>query len=119
VSADSPTQIATDNGTGSRLRSVVRGPFARLTRWYGRRSYGGELAPVDAFLHHRRLLLGYGAFEAALERSSKLDDRYKALGEVKAAAVVGCEWCMDFGSRIVDAPGRRGAPVTRAAHLPR
>ena len=86
--------------TGSRLRSTVTGPFARLVRWYGRRAYGGELAPVDAYLHRRGLLMGYGAFETATERSAKVDDRLKALAETKAAAVVGCEWCMDFGSRF-------------------
>ena len=86
--------------TGSRLRSTVTGPFARLVRWYGRRAYGGELAPVDAYLHRRGLLLGYGAFETATERSGRVDDRLKALAETKAAAVVGCEWCMDFGSRF-------------------
>ena len=85
--------------TASRLRSRVDGPFARFARWYGRRKYGSELAPVDAYLHSRGLLLGYGAFETATERASRVDPRLAALAETRAAQVVGCEWCMDFGSR--------------------
>jgi len=87
-----------------------------MTRWYTRRSYGGELAPVDAYLHHRKLLLGYGAFETAVERSSKVDARLKALAETKTAAIVGCEWCMDFGSRYaLD----HGVPEAQLRELPR
>lgn len=101
--------------TGSRLRSRVGGPFARVVRWYGRRSYGGELAPVDAYLHNRKLLLGYGAFETATERASKVEDRLKALAEMKTASVVGCEWCMDFGSRVATV---HGVPERQLCELP-
>jgi alkylhydroperoxidase family enzyme len=96
--AGSPSRPAgtTTNGDGaSRLRSRVDGPFARLVRWYGRRTYGDHLAPVDAYLHTRGLLLGYGAFETAVERASRLE----ALAATRAAQVVECEWCMDFASR--------------------
>ena len=101
--------------SGSLLRSRVGGPFARLVRWYGRRTYGGELAPVDAYLHNRKLLLGYGAFETATERASQVDDRLKALAEMKTASVVGCEWCMDFGSRLATA---HGVPERQLRELP-
>jgi alkylhydroperoxidase family enzyme len=94
-----PAAPPAGNGvTGSRLRSRVEGPFARFVRWYGRRTYGGELAPVDAYLHARGLLLGYGAFETAVERASRVDPRLESLAATRAASVVGCEWCMDFGS---------------------
>lgn len=101
--------------TGSRLRSRVGGPFARVVRWYGRRSYGGELAPMDAYLHHRKLLAGFSAFETAVLRSSKVDEHLKLLGELKAAAVVGCEWCMDFGSGLA---GDHGVPERQLQELP-
>lgn len=84
-------------GTG-RLGSPPRGPLARAARWYGRRRFGRPLSTVDAYLHHPRLLMGYGTFETAVERSHRVDERLKALAELKAAAAVGCEWCMDFGS---------------------
>jgi len=112
-----PAPDASRNGdTASRLRSRVDGPFARLVRWYGRRTYGGELAPVDAYLHTRGLLIGYGAFETAVERASRVDPRLEALAATRAASVVGCEWCMDFGSRVsVDA----GVPEQQLRELPR
>jgi AhpD family alkylhydroperoxidase len=111
----SPRAAESNGETQSRLRSTVGGPFARMLRAYSRRQYGGELAPVDAYLHTRGLLLGYGAFETATERASRVDDRYKALGELKAAAVVGCEWCMDFGSRVAR---EHGVPEEQLRELP-
>jgi alkylhydroperoxidase family enzyme len=101
--------------TASRLRTRVDGPFARLVRWYGRRTYGSHLAPVDAYLHTRGLLLGYGAFETAVERASRVDPRLEALAVTRAAQVVGCEWCMDFASRdSLD----RGVPEEQLRELP-
>jgi alkylhydroperoxidase family enzyme len=90
-------------GPGSRLGAPPGGPLRWLGRAYARRHYGGDVRPLDAFAHHRRVALGYGAMELALERSHRVPARLKALGELKAAAVVGCEWCMDFGSHLVRA----------------
>jgi AhpD family alkylhydroperoxidase len=87
------------NGVG-RLGSPPGGLVARITRAYARSRFGSELAPVDAYLHHRRLLVGYSVFETATERSHRVDERLKMLAELKAAAIVGCEWCMDFGSKL-------------------
>ncbi len=109
-----PTNVNGD--TASRLRSRIDGPFARLVRWYGRRTYGSELAPVEAYLHTRGLLLGYGAFETAVERASRIDPRLEAVAVTRAATVVGCEWCMDFGSRdSLD----HGVPEEQLRELPR
>jgi AhpD family alkylhydroperoxidase len=110
-----PRSAESNGETGNRLGSTVDGPFARVLRAYSRRQYGGELAPLEAYLHTRGLLLGYGAFETATERASRVDDRYKALGELKAAAVVGCEWCMDFGSRLAR---QHGVPEEQLRELP-
>ena len=70
---------------------------------------------MDAYLHHRRLLLGYSAFETATERSHRVDERLKLLAELKAAAVVGCEWCMDFGSKLARV---QGVPDRQLHELP-
>lgn len=91
------------------------GLVARGVRWYSRRQYGGEMAPVDAYLHHKRLLYGYSAFETAVERSHKVDERLKLLAEMKAAAIVGCEWCMDFGSKLCH---DHGIPERQIRELP-
>jgi AhpD family alkylhydroperoxidase len=95
------------SGTGriGRLGPPPGGLVARLTRSYARRRFGRELAPADAYLHNKRLLVGYSVFETATERSHRVDERLKSLAELKAAAVVGCEWCMDFGSKLATTQG--------------
>ena len=90
----------TEGSDPRRLGPPPGGLLARFARAYGRREYGEELAPTDAYLHTKGLLLGYGAFEMATLRASRVDERLKLLGEMKAASVVGCEWCMDFGSKL-------------------
>jgi alkylhydroperoxidase family enzyme len=99
-----------------RLTAPRRSLLARVANWYSRKRYGRVLSPVTAYLHHPKLLFGYGAFETAVERSHRVDERLKALGELKAATVVGCEWCMDFGSRLsLD----HGVPEQQLRELPR
>jgi alkylhydroperoxidase family enzyme len=93
-----------------------RGLLAGAARWYGRRRFGRPLSTVDAYLHHPRLLMGYGSFETAVERSHRVDERLKLLAELKAAAVVGCEWCMDFGSWLSHG---QGVPERQLRELPR
>jgi hypothetical protein len=102
---DSRTPRGSDSSGIGRLAPPPGGIVARISRSYARRRFGRELSPVDAYLHHRRLLVGYSAFETATERSHRVDERLKLLAELKAAAVVGCEWCMDFGSHLARVGG--------------
>jgi AhpD family alkylhydroperoxidase len=55
---------------------------------------------VRATAHHRRVLLGVGAMELALDRSDLVDARLKKLAEMKVALLVGCEFCVDIGSML-------------------
>ena len=77
-----------------------RGPLARLSQWYSRRGYGKDIETIDVLGHRPGLLAGYGAFEFALERSHAVDARLKDLAAVRAAMLVGCEFCMDIGSHL-------------------
>jgi 4-carboxymuconolactone decarboxylase len=79
--------------------------LARFSRWYSRRRFGRELATTEAYLHTPGLLAGYGGFELAVERAGRVEERLKLLAELRAAQVVGCEWCMDFGSMLARAEG--------------
>jgi alkylhydroperoxidase family enzyme len=106
---------AVGGASGSRVGSPS-GPLARFAGWYTRRRYGSNLTPVSVYGHHPRLLVGYAGFETAVERSHLVDDRVKALGELKAAAMVGCEWCMDFGSGLGI---RHGVSERQLRELPR
>lgn len=94
----------------ARVRSPEKpGLFTRLLWRIARRQTGGKLsAPFAIQGHHPLLLSGHGAFELAYMRSGRAPENLKALAELKAAALCGCEWCMDFGSWIT----RQEAGVT-------
>jgi AhpD family alkylhydroperoxidase len=94
------------------------GPLLRLVYRLSRRRFGGEKLPepVTVYAHHPALMGGYGAFEFAFERSRKAPATLKALAEMKAAAVAGCQWCLDFGSWLSRESGVTGKQL---AELPR
>ena len=91
-----------------RIRSAVpgsRNPVVRFTAWYSRRMLGRVPDPVAVMGHHPPLLGGYGTLELALEHSHAIDRRVRGLAELKTAAVVGCEFCLDIGSMVVRRSG--------------
>jgi AhpD family alkylhydroperoxidase len=68
--------------------------------------YGRELEPTTIIAHHRPLLAGLGALSLADERfSHAVDDHLKHLARLRAAQVIGCEWCLDFGSYLAQKAG--------------
>jgi AhpD family alkylhydroperoxidase len=93
-----------------------RGLIARIAGWYAGRRYGQDLSPVDALAPNTKVLMGYGSFEALLERSRRVDERLKHLAVLKAAAMAGCEWCIDFGSMLHQ---KSGLPQQQLVDLPR
>ena len=105
------------SGSGSRVSPPPGGLLTKIVRAYSRRQYGGEATPGDVFRHHVPLLLGYGTFETAMERSKSVPERLKILAETRAATVVGCEWCMDFASFL--ARHRTGLTDAELMDLPR
>ena len=76
----------------------------RFARVSSRRQFGKVPAPVEYVGHAVPALLGMGAMEKALERS-RVPERLRALGELRAATVVGCEYCMDIGSAVARKAG--------------
>jgi AhpD family alkylhydroperoxidase len=75
------------------------GLLARLVLRIAKRESGGTLPEPFAVQAHSPLLMnGYGAFEWTFMHSKRAPARLKSLAELKAAALSGCEWCMDFGS---------------------
>src|SRR5215218_6560514 len=91
----------------SRIQPPKRpGPITRLLLRVARRQSGGKLPePFAVQAHHPRLLKGYGGFELAFMHSRRAPRRLKELAELKAAALCGCEWCMDYGSWLSSHPG--------------
>ncbi len=78
----------------------------RLTYASARRMYGRALQPTEIVAHHRPLLLGYGALSLAAQRySHAVDVRLKELAMLRTAQLIGCEWCLDFGSKLARESG--------------
>jgi alkylhydroperoxidase family enzyme len=77
------------------------GPLTRLVWRIAGRQVGGKVPePVTLMAHSPLIMHGYGGLELAFERTKRAPERLKALAELKAAALAGCEWCMDIGSWI-------------------
>ena len=75
------------------------GLLTRLNWRIAKRKSGGKLPEPFALMgHHPRMLNAYGGFELAFLGAKRAPEKLKALMELKAAAICGCEWCMDFGS---------------------
>ena len=60
----------------------------------------GMLEPLRMYAHIPRLLNAYGRLEQAESRLDILSPRHRALAELKAAATVRCEYCIDLGSQV-------------------
>jgi alkylhydroperoxidase family enzyme len=90
-------------GEGGRISPVANrdaGLLARATYAYAKREFGVVPEPTRVFAHHPGILAGYGALEYATEKADRVPEKLKALAATKAAALAGCEFCMDIGSMI-------------------
>jgi AhpD family alkylhydroperoxidase len=64
------------------------------------------MEPAGVIAHHRPLLLGYGAMGMAFEKfAHTVDKRLKHLAMLRTAQLTGCEWCLDFGSKLAQDSG--------------
>jgi len=96
-------QPAPAPGNGARMAGVPDGRgglVARMGFRASRQQTGAVVDPVRIFAHHPLLMTGYGALEEATKRSHRVPERLKALAEMRAAMLAGCEWCLDFGSSV-------------------
>lgn len=76
------------------------GLFGRFVYWFSRRRFGKVMEPLTVMAHHPGLLKGYTVSEMMLDRLDRVDERLKALAQIKVAAIVGCEFCIDIGSGL-------------------
>jgi AhpD family alkylhydroperoxidase len=90
-------------------------PFVKLLYGLSRRQIGRMVDPVGVYAHAPAVLVGYGMFERATGKQHQVEERRKALAELKAAALVNCEFCVDIGSSL----GREaGITETQMLDLP-
>jgi len=90
-------------------------PVTRAMLVAARRRLGVVPDSWAAAAHHRQLLMGQAAFELALERSHAVEQRLTDLISLRAAAVVGCEFCIDIGTHLAR---EQGVPDEQLAALP-
>ena len=66
------------------------GLLARLVYFVARRKLGRVPQPLKVLVGNGALMMGVGAFETALEKSSHVPERTKALAQIHVAMRVGC-----------------------------
>ena len=98
------------------VSSKQASPLVRLLYRLSRRELGRDVDPIGVYARAPRLLIGYGLFEKATAKESRVDERLKVLAETKAAAVVNCEFCCDIASSIAR---EAGITETQLRALPR
>jgi AhpD family alkylhydroperoxidase len=75
---------------------LVRGLYR-----FAERRYGAVPEPYAVFAQHRGLLKAAGMHELVVERvATKLPVSLRQLVQYRVAVVLGCSWCVDFGTML-------------------
>ena len=97
----------------ARIQGVQRsqaGPMVKLVYRLGPRmmrkltgreaSIGSGLEPMEIWACKPKLMMAMGKFNGAIRKPGALEERIRNLCELKGAAMIGCEYCVDLGSQI-------------------
>jgi AhpD family alkylhydroperoxidase len=86
------------------------GPLLRIMFFFMRRSMkkltgreparGTGIEPVEVWAVRPKMMMGMGYFQGAVRAGHAVEHRLQNLVELKAAAMIGCEYCVDLGSQI-------------------
>lgn len=78
----------------------------RMTSVWARRTYGRPMEPIGVLAHSRPLLIGITAASTAADRYARTAPApLKHLGMLRTSQLIGCEWCLDFGSWLAQKAG--------------
>jgi AhpD family alkylhydroperoxidase len=77
-----------------------RGLFADIVAWSARRSYGRDLGSARVYAQHPRMMFGWMRYNRAAERAPHVPKALAELAVLRAASMVGCEFCIDIGSEF-------------------
>ncbi len=77
-----------------------RGLFADVVAWSARRSYGRDLESARVYARHPRVMFGWMRYNRAAERTPHVPKALAELAVLRAASMVGCEFCIDIGSEF-------------------
>lgn len=97
----------------ARIQGVQRsqaGPMVKLVYRLGPRmmrklagrqaSIGSGLEPMEIWAHKPKLMIAMGKFNGSIRKPGALEERIRNICELKGAAMIGCEFCVDLGSQI-------------------
>ena len=100
------------------------GPIVRLVYRFMRRgmkkltgrqpAHGSGIEPVEIWAHQPKMMSAMGKFQGAVRKGDTVDERLKYLVELKGSQMIGCEWCLDFGSFLAQ---RAGTPEAKLREL--
>ena len=77
------------------------GVVGRLVYRYARRRFGAVPEPFAVARHHRGVFWAGLVAESAYQRGcTRLPASVRELAVYRTATVVGCEWCVDFGTML-------------------
>jgi AhpD family alkylhydroperoxidase len=77
-----------------------QGAFADAVVRGGRVSFGRDLVSARVYARHPRLMISYMRANRAAERTPRVPKLLADLGVLRAATMVGCEFCIDIGSEF-------------------
>jgi AhpD family alkylhydroperoxidase len=95
---------------------IASTPLLRLAEWMTRRRFGRSMEPLRGYARSSAVMLGLAGLEMGMERARRVDPRLRGLAELRVAALVGCEFCLDIGSAIVR---KLGVPASQLLDLDR
>jgi len=91
---------------GAVVRLVYRLMRNGMKKLTGREpAHGSGIEPIEIWAHQPKMMTGMGRFQQAVRKGNTVDDRLKNLVELKGAQMIGCEFCVDLGSRICQKSG--------------
>src|SRR3954462_10488977 len=94
----------------------AKGLFRRYVYREARKRYDRDLEPMGVMGHSNKVMLAVGGFELPVEKFKAVDPKVMGLAELKAAVMVGCEFCIDIGSHV---SARAGVTDKHLPALPR
>jgi AhpD family alkylhydroperoxidase len=87
-------------------------PMRRMARTYARLRYGRVPEPLDKWYPHGGVFWAWSTLETMVELTWRtLPVNVRELAVLKAASVIDCPWCLDFGSHLVAKAGVSEAKV--------
>jgi AhpD family alkylhydroperoxidase len=82
-----------------------RGPLSNFFAFGARKRFGRDLESARVFAHHPRQAFGYMRYNSAAEHSPHVPKLLAELAVLRAASMVGCEFCIDISSEYTRRAG--------------